>query len=41
MNNWQATLAQLQTGQVRAATQDEQGNWQVNVEAKQAISRFC
>jgi 2,3,4,5-tetrahydropyridine-2-carboxylate N-succinyltransferase len=35
--NWQETLTQLETGTVRAANQDEQGNWQANVEVKQAI----
>ena len=35
--NWQKILTQLQNGEVRAAYQDEQGQWQVNVEAKQAI----
>ncbi|MEW6990294.1 2,3,4,5-tetrahydropyridine-2,6-dicarboxylate N-succinyltransferase [Colwelliaceae bacterium 6441] len=35
--NWQDTLAQLEAGTVRAANQDEQGNWHANVDAKQAI----
>ena len=35
--NWQETLTQLEAGTVRAATQDEQGNWKANVEVKQAI----
>jgi 2,3,4,5-tetrahydropyridine-2-carboxylate N-succinyltransferase len=35
--NWQETLTQLEAGTVRAANQDEQGNWQANVEVKQAI----
>jgi 2,3,4,5-tetrahydropyridine-2-carboxylate N-succinyltransferase len=35
--NWQDTLTQLEAGTVRAATQNEQGQWQANIEAKQAI----
>lgn len=35
--NWQVTLDQLEAGSVRAATQDEQGNWQANSEVKKAI----
>jgi len=35
--NWQETLDQLETGAVRAANQDELGNWHANVEVKQAI----
>jgi len=35
--NWQKILTQLQNGEVRAAYQDEQGQWQANVEVKQAI----
>lgn len=35
--NWQATLEQLEAGTIRAANQDEQGNWLANVDAKQAI----
>lgn len=35
--NWQDTLAQLEAGTVRSATQNEQGEWQANVEAKKAI----
>jgi 2,3,4,5-tetrahydropyridine-2-carboxylate N-succinyltransferase len=35
--NWQDTLDQLEAGTVRAAYQDENGQWQANVEAKQAI----
>lgn len=35
--NWQATLDQLEAGTIRAANQDENGNWQANVEVKQAI----
>ncbi len=35
--NWQAVLAQLETGELRAANQDESGNWQANIEVKQAI----
>ncbi|REL25550.1 2,3,4,5-tetrahydropyridine-2,6-dicarboxylate N-succinyltransferase [Thalassotalea euphylliae] len=37
MTNWQAVLQQMEHGEVRAATQDEQGHWHANVEAKQAI----
>ncbi|REL30782.1 2,3,4,5-tetrahydropyridine-2,6-dicarboxylate N-succinyltransferase [Thalassotalea euphylliae] len=37
MTNWQEVLQQMERGEVRAATQDEQGNWHANVEAKQAI----
>lgn len=35
--NWQETLEQMEAGNIRAANQDAQGNWQANVEAKQAI----
>lgn len=35
--NWQYTLEQLEAGNIRAATQDEQGNWHANADAKQAI----
>lgn len=35
--NWQETLDQLEAGTIRAANQDENGNWQANVEVKQAI----
>ncbi|WP_206485201.1 2,3,4,5-tetrahydropyridine-2,6-dicarboxylate N-succinyltransferase [Thalassotalea sp. G2M2-11] len=35
--NWQETLAQLEAGTVRAANQDEQGNWHANVAVKEAI----
>ncbi|WP_281559684.1 2,3,4,5-tetrahydropyridine-2,6-dicarboxylate N-succinyltransferase [Thalassomonas sp. RHCl1] len=35
--NWQQTIEQLETGSVRSAYQDESGNWQANVDAKQAI----
>ena len=35
--NWQETLTQLEAGTVRAANQDEQGNWHANVEVKEAI----
>jgi len=35
--NWQETLTQLEIGTVRAANQDEHGNWQANVAVKQAI----
>jgi len=35
--NWQDTLEQLEAGTIRSANQDENGNWQVNVAAKEAI----
>ena len=35
--NWQDVIAQLETGALRAATQDENGNWHANVEVKQGI----
>ncbi|MBA6348513.1 MULTISPECIES: 2,3,4,5-tetrahydropyridine-2,6-dicarboxylate N-succinyltransferase [unclassified Colwellia] len=35
--NWQETLTQLEAGTVRAANQDEAGNWQANVAVKEAI----
>ena len=35
--NWQETLTQLEAGTVRAANQDEQGNWHANIEVKEAI----
>ncbi|WDE12309.1 2,3,4,5-tetrahydropyridine-2,6-dicarboxylate N-succinyltransferase [Thalassomonas haliotis] len=35
--NWQQTIEQLEAGSVRSAYQDETGNWQANVDAKQAI----
>jgi len=35
--NWQQTLAQLEAGTTRAATQDDQGNWHANIDAKKAI----
>lgn len=35
--SWQETLTQLQAGTVRSATQNEQGQWQANIDAKQAI----
>lgn len=35
--SWQDTLSQLEAGTVRAAYQDEQGNWHANTQAKQAI----
>ena len=35
--NWQETLAQLEAGTLRAANQDEKGNWQANIEVKQGI----
>ena len=35
--NWQDVLAQLETGALRAANQDENGHWHANVEVKQGI----
>ncbi len=35
--NWQAVLDQLETGEIRAASQNEQGEWQANIEVKEAI----
>lgn len=35
--NWQDTLSQLEQGTLRAAFQDEQGQWQANTDVKQAI----
>lgn len=35
--NWQDVLAQLESGALRAANQDENGDWQANVEVKQGI----
>ncbi|GLX83105.1 2,3,4,5-tetrahydropyridine-2,6-dicarboxylate N-succinyltransferase [Thalassotalea eurytherma] len=35
--NWQETLAQLEQGTLRAAYQDEQGEWHANTQVKQAI----
>ncbi|QOL26039.1 2,3,4,5-tetrahydropyridine-2,6-dicarboxylate N-succinyltransferase [Thalassotalea sp. LPB0316] len=35
--NWQETLSQLEQGTVRAAYQDEQGQWHANTQVKQAI----
>ena len=35
--NWQDVIAQLETGALRAANQDENGNWHANVEVKQGI----
>jgi 2,3,4,5-tetrahydropyridine-2-carboxylate N-succinyltransferase len=35
--NWQDVLAQLESGTLRAANQDESGNWHANVEVKQGI----
>ena len=35
--NWQAALAEFESGTLRAATQDENGSWQANVIAKEAI----
>ncbi|WP_286263297.1 2,3,4,5-tetrahydropyridine-2,6-dicarboxylate N-succinyltransferase [Thalassotalea atypica] len=37
MSDWKEILEQLQTGEVRAANQDGNGNWHANIEAKQAI----
>ncbi len=34
---WQTILQQLETGEIRAATQNEQGQWQANIIAKEAI----
>jgi len=34
---WQETLSQLERGELRAATQNSQGQWQVNILAKEAI----
>ncbi|QBG36974.1 2,3,4,5-tetrahydropyridine-2,6-dicarboxylate N-succinyltransferase [Litorilituus sediminis] len=35
--NWQDVLAQLEAGTLRAANQDESGNWQANVAVKEGI----
>jgi 2,3,4,5-tetrahydropyridine-2-carboxylate N-succinyltransferase len=35
--NWQDVIARLETGALRAANQDENGNWHANVEVKQGI----
>ncbi len=35
--HWQDVIAQLESGSLRAANQDEAGNWQANVEVKQGI----
>ena len=35
--NWQETLSQMEKGTVRAANQDEKGNWHANIDAKEAI----
>jgi len=35
--NWQQVLEQLESGNLRSATKDENGVWQANVEVKQAI----
>lgn len=35
--NWQEVIAQLETGALRAANQDESGNWHANVDVKQGI----
>ncbi len=35
--SWQTILQQLETGEIRAATQNEQGQWQANIIVKEAI----
>jgi len=35
--NWQDVLLRLERGEMRAATQDQTGHWQANIEVKQAI----
>ncbi|GAA0814216.1 2,3,4,5-tetrahydropyridine-2,6-dicarboxylate N-succinyltransferase [Colwellia sp. D2M02] len=35
--DWQDVIAQLEAGTLRAASQDENGNWHANVEVKQGI----
>lgn len=35
--SWLALLNNLESGTVRAATQDENGNWHANIEVKQGI----
>jgi hypothetical protein len=35
--DYETILQKLETGEVRAAIQDENGNWQANTEVKQAI----
>lgn len=35
--NWQQTIEQLELGAVRSAFMDDSGNWQANIDAKQAI----
>jgi 2,3,4,5-tetrahydropyridine-2-carboxylate N-succinyltransferase len=35
--HWQDVIAQLESGSLRAATQDAAGNWQANIEVKQGI----
>lgn len=35
--DWQAVLEQLEMGTIRAANQDELGQWHANIEVKQAI----
>ncbi len=35
--SWLELLNNLESGAVRAATQDENGNWHANVEVKQGI----
>ena len=35
--DWQDVLAQLESGSLRAANQDDAGNWHANIEVKQGI----
>ena len=35
--SWQETLNQLESGEVRAAQRNAQGNWEANVAVKEAI----
>ena len=35
--NWQEVIAQLETGAIRAANQDDNGHWHANIEVKQGI----
>ncbi|WP_116964605.1 2,3,4,5-tetrahydropyridine-2,6-dicarboxylate N-succinyltransferase [Fastidiosibacter lacustris] len=35
--NWEQVLADLQTGKLRSASRKDNGDWQVNIEVKQAI----
>ena len=35
--NWQDVIAQLETGAIRAANQDEHGHWHANVDVKQGV----